>query len=201
MVWPLRFLTNIAIIYCNSHHSASSHPAKITPRYRSVVTHQFIINFMNRRKHRGNEKGYFIVEILVIVSVLALLVLSGFPHWWQWLEYQELRATGQSLMSYLHQGRSEAQRFNRDLLLIQGDRQQGCWLYFARNVTGLSKVPANSCWHPSHPNRTQLVLVGRPGFYGWLATAKAGSVMLTMGRNRIRIFISTRCRIRSSGVE
>lgn len=100
---------------------------------------------MNSRQHRANENGYFIVEILVIVSVLAMIVLSGFPHWRQWLEYQELQANGHSLLRYLQQGRSEAQRFNRDLLLIQGDKQRDCWLYFARNATGLLKVPASSC--------------------------------------------------------
>lgn len=154
---------------------------------------------MEKNKHWFDEGGYFVVEILFIISLLALIAISGFNHWLRWLEYQQLQATGQSLAGYLQQGRSQAQRFNHELILVKGDKQQGCWLFFSSNsAAGLVTAQGKQCWQPNEPLRTQLIMLGNPGFYGLNTTAKAGSLELIMGRNRIRIIISTRGRIRIS---
>jgi type IV fimbrial biogenesis protein FimT len=60
--------------------------------------------------------GFTLIELMLALSILALLMLLGFPSFTTFLRNSEIRSMGESLLSGLRMARSDAITMNRSVL-------------------------------------------------------------------------------------
>jgi len=88
----------------------------------------------------GHGTGFTVIELMVTISIAAVLLVTGIPSFQQFTFAQEMKAAIGSLHNDLLMGRSEAVSFNVRVVSCPGDPVEGCsgsidwssgWIVFA----------------------------------------------------------------------
>lgn len=93
----------------------------------------------NAKGMRGAEKGFSLIELLVVVSLIGLIVVVGYPNMIDWLERYEVRGAASEIASSIQLQRMRAVSQNTEFSiafdtasgsyrLFQGDPDTGTML-------------------------------------------------------------------------
>lgn len=100
---------------------------------------------------RNFSAGYTVLELMVTVSIAALLLVMGIPSLQGFKQQQLMKAALASLQNDLMMGRSEAVHLNTRVVSCPGTPQDGCsgasdwsggWIVFADSNADRSRQPS-----------------------------------------------------------
>ncbi|TNV20830.1 prepilin peptidase-dependent protein [Buttiauxella sp. B2] len=142
------------------------------------------------------QHGFSLIEMLVVMSIVAMLSTGSVQGWQQWQQRQRLWITTQQIRNLLEQLRNDANWHNRDHLLMV-NRTGNTWCLASK------QLEANLChsegrWRLLQPFVDVDITETTPnlGFYGQRNTAWPGHIDLQNGTGKWRVIISAQGRIR-----
>ena len=99
---------------------------------------------MVQRKH---ARGFSLLELMVVLTLVAVLAVLAMPSMSEWMKNQRIRGTAEALVSGLQTARSEAIRRNRPASFwLVSDLTAGCALSSASGTWVVSlNLPAGAC--------------------------------------------------------
>ena len=142
------------------------------------------------------EQGYTLIEVLVAVSIIAILSAGGMYGWQSWQQQQRLWQTALQVRDYLVMLRNDANWHNRD----RQPRLENGLAGWCLNASG---EDAESCasatpyvLRPQWPEVTVSDITPLLAFYGLRNTAWPGHIVLQSGAASWTIVVSNWGRIR-----
>jgi len=117
---------------------------------------------------RAAQGGFNLIEIMVSLTVLAILIALGAPSFGEWLQNQQIRAASEAIVNGMQVARGEAIKRNLPVQLVLDDLPTTGW-----TVCEATKQPCNSTLL-ADPVRVQDVIQSRSGSEG-TRNAKATS--------------------------
>lgn len=140
-------------------------------------------------------QGYTLPELLIVLSIAAILTVSGVAGWQRWQQQQRLAETAQQIQHFLHQLRAWANWHNDDQLLWLKPGIPWC--------LGSGVMPEGECESGQrdqliapHPDVRLLSITREMGFYGRRNVARAGNIEFANDAGQWRVIVSARARIR-----
>ncbi len=145
---------------------------------------------------RVGEEGMSLIEMMVVVTLVAMCTLWGIHTWRDYQQALKLEQSAQQLRLYLYGVQAEANNYNRSAVLWgiagangcvgSGTRPSGCHnavgKIFAINEPGVELLAVSE--------KTM-------GFYGLRNAALAGHITLKNSAGSLRIVLSVRGRLRT----
>ncbi|WKA63397.1 prepilin peptidase-dependent protein [Pectobacterium aroidearum] len=146
------------------------------------------------------QRGFTLLELLVVVTIVALMAGGGLHGWIQYQQAIRLEQSAQQLLDFLSRVQANAYWHNetRTVKLIpQGD----LWCM----VAGQNEKQAEETCRENHSGqfvrRTQEVVLAKSTssiftFFGLRNAAQAGHISLSNSAGQLRLIISVRGRMR-----
>lgn len=145
-------------------------------------------------------RGFSLIEMMIVIVIVAILSGGGIYGFKQWQQHQQLWQTAHQLGQYLHHLRSDANRHNRDHLLLffqLSDR----WCLASKSVPDTSCAGGGEWQFIPHFKAVSLIDITQGlGFYGVMNTAKPGHILLGNAAGKRKLVISAWGRIRICSV-
>ncbi len=96
---------------------------------------------------RGHAHGFSLLELMVVLTLVAILALLATPSMAEWMKNQRIRGTAEALLSGLQTAREEAIRRNRPASFwLVSDLTGGCALSSTSGTWVVSlNSPAGAC--------------------------------------------------------
>ncbi|HEY3590253.1 MAG TPA: prepilin peptidase-dependent protein [Buttiauxella sp.] len=145
---------------------------------------------------KAKQHGFSLIEMLVVMSIVAMLSAGGVYGWQQWQQQQRLWITTQHIRHLLEQLRNDANWHNRDHL-VRVSRAGNSWCLASK------MLEANLChsegrWRLLQPFADVDIIETTPnlGFYGLRNTAWPGHIDVQSDAGKWRVIISSQGRIR-----
>jgi len=88
---------------------------------------------------RAAQGGFNLIEIMVSLTVLAILIALGAPSFGEWLQNQQIRAASEAIVNGMQVARGEAIKRNLPVQLVLDDLPTTGW-----TVCEATKQPCNS---------------------------------------------------------
>ncbi|TPG60730.1 prepilin peptidase-dependent protein [Ewingella americana] len=146
--------------------------------------------------HDSKQQGMSLIEILVVIILVGICSLWGMHGWQGYQQALRLEQNAQRLRLYLSGLQTQANAYNRSIILWAIDGIPGCVGYSSRpvNCTSSDRVPR---FVVSEPDMEILDFTDKVmGFYGIRNAAQAGHITLRNPAGSIRLVLSARGRIR-----
>lgn len=142
------------------------------------------------------EQGYTLIEMMIAITLVAILSAGGLYGWQRWQQQQRLWQTAAQVRDYLVMLRNDANWHNRDRLpRREGEGSRWC-LNAAEDATENCRLSAPWVLHPQWPEVSLNEITPSLGFYGLRNTAWPGHITLNNGTDSWTIVISNWGRIR-----
>lgn len=143
-----------------------------------------------------NEQGYSLIEMMLVITIVAMVSAGGLYGWQRWQQQQRLWQTACQLRDYLEQLREDANWHNRDhKLWLKREGQTWC--------TGSEAEQEKTCkpgdkrqFSPRWSKVTVAEITPDLAFYGMRNTAWPGHILLSSPAGEWRITVSVWGRIR-----
>ena len=142
------------------------------------------------------QQGMSLVEILLVIMLIALCSMWGLHGWQGYQQALRLEQNAQRLRLYLVGLQTQANLYNRSIILWVIGGEQGCVGYSAlpENCASSGVLPR---FVVSEPDMEVLDFTDKVmGFYGIRNAAQAGHLTLINSAGSIRLVLSARGRIR-----
>lgn len=142
------------------------------------------------------QQGMSLIEILVVIMLMSICSLWGLRGWQDYQQALRLEQNAQSLRLYLVGLQTQANVYNRSIIIWAIGGLQGCVGYSVRPETCATSASLPrfvvSEPHMELVDFTEKVM----GFYGIRNGAQAGHITLRNSAGGIRLVLSARGRIR-----
>lgn len=142
------------------------------------------------------QRGMSLIEILVVIVLIAICSLWGLRGWQDYQQALRLEQNAQRLRLYLVGLQTQANLYNRSIIIWAIGGLQGCVGYSVRpeNCAAFANEPR---FVVSEPNLELFDFSDKVmGFYGIRNAAQAGHITLRNSAGSIRLVLSARGRIR-----
>lgn len=98
-------------------------------------------------EQRSHARGFSLLELMVVLTLIAILALLATPSMAEWMKNQRIRGTAEALLNGLQTARAEAIRRNRPASFwLVSDLTDGCALSGASGTWVVSlNSPAGKC--------------------------------------------------------
>lgn len=97
------------------------------------------------RQRGARAQGFSLLELMVVVTLIAILVLLAAPSMAEWTRNQRIRGATENLLNGLQMARDEAIRRNRPVSFwLVSDLSSSCTL---SNASSIWIISINSPWH------------------------------------------------------
>lgn len=143
-----------------------------------------------------NEQGYSLIEMMLVITIVAIVSAGSLYGWQRWQEQQRLWQTAGQLRNFLEQLREDANWHNRDhKLWLKREGQTWC--------IGSEAAEERSCragikglFFPRWAEVEVVEVTPELAFYGLRNTAWPGHILLRSSAGEWRVIISVWGRIR-----
>lgn len=144
----------------------------------------------------NKQRGYSLMELIVVMAIVVGLSGSGLHGWQQWQQHQRLAQSSRLLVTWLQQQRDEANAFNRDRLIsIIRDGERWC-LSSDMPAQDACRDGGRRVWQPRWPDIELAEMTAGLTFFGLRNTARPGRITLENSRGRRRAVVSVWGRVR-----
>lgn len=143
---------------------------------------------------REVQRGYTLLEVLLVCGVLALLAAAALPFWLPRYQQQRMLTESLRLQAYLLALREQAFRSNGTRLIRLhrcADTVSACLVWQAQD-----DCRSASAFVPLAPLQLATQSASAAGFYGLRNTARPGHVRLSEGQRASRVIWSAQGRVR-----
>lgn len=140
------------------------------------------------------ERGYTLIETMIVITIVAILSAAGLYGWRGWQQQQRLWQTAVQVREYLVLLRDDANWHNRDRpIAIHKEGNHACLV--SADVEG---CPSGDPWtlHPQWPEVQLADITPGLAFFGLRNTAWAGHVRLQSPAGSWMVVVSGWGRIR-----
>ena len=79
-------------------------------------------------KLHGTQRGFNLIEVMVTLTVLAVLISLGAPGFSEWLQSQRIRASAEAIVNGMQVARGEAIRRNLPVKIVLDPPSAGWWV-------------------------------------------------------------------------
>lgn len=124
-----------------------------------------------RQRVRRTARGFTVLELMIVISIAAILLVMGIPAFQDFGMRQRMSAAIQLLHTHLVLARHEAINRNADIIICPGDTERACtdsgdwsagWLVFS-DLNGDRQYQAGETLHRAEPGLEQLVIHSSSG--------------------------------------
>lgn len=144
----------------------------------------------------SKQQGMSLIEILVVIMLISICSLWGMQSWQSYQQALRLEQNAQRLRLYLISLQTQANAYNRSIILWAIGGVQGCVGYSLR-PTSCTSSDSMAHFMVSEPDMEILDFTEKVmGFYGIRNAAQAGHITLRNSAGSIRLVLSARGRIR-----
>lgn len=141
------------------------------------------------------QRGFTLIETMVVITLLAILGAAGFSGWQRWQQQQRLWQTAWQVRNFLFWLRDDANGDNRNHLLALG-QENGSWCLFSSTSAARCRTEGAFSLYAAWPEVTVADMTSGLGFYGLRNTAWPGHIRLLSPAGEWRIVVSEQGRIR-----
>ncbi|MGC6388692.1 prepilin peptidase-dependent protein [Ewingella sp. S1.OA.A_B6] len=149
-----------------------------------------------KKSNDSKQQGMSLIEILVVIMLISICSLWGMHGWQGYQQALRLEQNAQRLRLYLISLQTQANAYNRSIILWAIGGIQGCVGYSLRpaSCTSSEGLPR---FVMSESDMEVLDFTEKVmGFYGIRNAAQAGHITLMNSAGSIRLVLSARGRIR-----
>lgn len=136
-----------------------------------------------------NQRGFSVIELMVVIAIVAALSAGGLHGWHQWQQKVQLWQTAQRLSHFLSGLRNDANLNNQTHLLAL--HQSGkSWCLASRAASENCSSNPRLAFMPEFDDIIVEDMTAGLGFYGVRSTAWPGHIVLKSQAGRWRVTVS-----------
>lgn len=139
------------------------------------------------------QHGVTLIELLIVISVVAILSVSGIHSWQNYQQELKLEVSSQQMLAFLTHLQSEANQYNREISLWV--RRYPNWCIGRKGLAEECNTRVTGIFTPPYAD-ILLSDFNNIKFYGLRNTAMPGHLTLVNSSGRIRVALSGRGRLR-----